>query len=133
MGFFDWLKNKKELVIAIPFAAVLAFSNMPANAQVSKYNQGSAQAQKVNFNGANGSKNNISFDKNQGIKSTAFLAMDSFAKQKRWNRYYYIEDKSGNLVLNDRREIVIFSTLASVESYKASIVYQGKIHERKVN
>lgn len=128
----DWLRNKKELVIAVPLAATLAFSHLPANAQVSNYNNINvqiAQIEKESFN-----RNvNTSFSKGQGIKPTAFLAMDSFAHQKRWNRYYYIEDKSGNLVLNDRREILIFSTLASVESYKASITYPGKIHERKVN
>lgn len=132
MGFFDWLRSKKELVIAVPLAATLAFSHLPANAQVSKYNQGSAGAQKISFND-NYNDVNASFIKSQGIKPTAFLAMDSFAKQKRWNKYYYIEDKSGNLVLNDRREILIFSTLASVESYKASVTYPGKIHERKIN
>ena len=129
MGILNWLRNKKDVVIAVPLAVTLALSQMPANAQVSDANRNGKKIENISL-----SKNiNTSYNKNQGVKPSAFLLMDNYAIQKRWSRYYYLEDKSGNLVLNDKREILLFSTLASIESHKASSFPLSKIKERKVN
>lgn len=128
MGILNWLKGKKELVIAVPLAVTLALAQMPANAQVSNANRYGGKLETASVNTSTSSNY-----KNQGVKPSAFLLMDNYATQKRWKRYYYLEDKSGNLVLNDKKEILLFSTLASIESHKASSFPLTKIKERKVN
>lgn len=105
---FGWFKKSKELGIAIPVAALLAFSANSADAQINQY----SNVQKTRIEVAN--------NKFKILKENLIFSMDNYARIKNWQKYFYLEDKSGNLIIDSTGRIMIFDTLAGVQKYKAS-------------